>query len=99
MRSRKCVGREASGNFLANSLTGIIDRSERTLRPALDAPKSAKDAEHQENCKVPGEGVRSIFSADGCKVGAMHACRKMDQTPTLQSCAAFVLEMTGYSQR
>jgi hypothetical protein len=38
----------------------------------------------QENCKVNGEGVRSMFSASDCPENLSLAGRKMDQTPTLQ---------------
>jgi hypothetical protein len=42
------------------------------------------DRPSQENCKVKGEGVRSMFSASDSRKTMMLAGRKMDQTPTLQ---------------
>ena len=38
----------------------------------------------QENCKVQGQGVRSMFSVDVGSVKSKRVGRKMDQTPTLQ---------------
>ena len=55
-------------------------RGDSSLNPHF----GGKTGESQENCKVQGKGVRSMFSANDCSEKFSLAGRKMDQTPTLQ---------------